>query len=508
MPEPDLLQPEQRVLSTLEADGRRRWLTPRLASGRFLKYRRIVAYSLIAVFTLLPYIPINGKPAILLDVIKRRFTFFGTTFLPTDTFLLALFMVGLLVSIFLITALFGRVWCGWACPQTVYLEFVYRPIERLFTGTAGKGGRPRNSVAGWRRIAMYAAFLLISMFLAHTFLAYFVGVERLFAWVQGSPTEHPVAFLVMAATTGLMMFDFCYWREQLCIIGCPYGRFQSVMLDRQSLIITYDPIRGEPRGKLRRVGSGASRVESVGSVSLPTLHCPPSTSSRGDCIDCTMCVQVCPTGIDIRDGLQLECVNCAQCIDACDAVMDRIGKPRGLIRYSSQQAVEGETPRLLRPRVVLYPMVIALIVGIFLFALGTKSVANVSLLRARGLPYYQMPEGRIGSTLRVQITNRLDQPQTFTLQLQQPTPMRLKAANNPITVASGQTIEQPVQIIAPREAFAGGAAGVGVRVTSPQGYDHTTHTRLVGPTGPASAPAPRSAPAPGSGEATIEGAMP
>jgi len=475
MPDPDLLQPEHRVLSTLEADGRRRWLTPRLAHGRFLKYRRIVAYALIAIFTVLPYIPINGKPAILLDVIQRQFTFFGRTFLPTDTFLLALFMVGLLVSIFLITALFGRVWCGWACPQTVYLEFVYRPIERLFTGTAGKGGRPKKGVAGWRKIAMYAVFLLISMFLAHTFLAYFVGVERLFQWVQGSPTEHPVAFLVMAATTGLMMFDFCYWREQLCIIGCPYGRFQSVMLDRQSLIISYDPIRGEPRGKQKRKAIGKG-----GDVSLPVVG-----GDRGDCVDCTLCVQVCPTGIDIRDGLQLECVNCAQCIDACDAVMERIGKPRGLIRYSSQQAIEGEKPRLLRPRVVLYPLVIALIVGIFLFALGTKSVANVALLRAKGLPFYELPDGRVGSTLRVELTNRLEQPQTFTLELKQPTPMRLKAVNNPLTVAPGQTVVEPVQIIAPRSAFVGGTASVGVRVTSPQDYDHTTHTRLVGPMGPA-----------------------
>ena len=219
--EPELLKPKGRVLATLESDGSRRWLYPKLALGRFLARRRVVAYLLIAIFTLIPYLTINHKPAMLLDIASRRFTLFGFTFLPTDTVLLALFMVAVFLTIFLVTALLGRVWCGWACPQTVYLEFVFRPVERLFIGRRGAGGKPRANLAPWRLPAMYATYLLISLYLAHTFLAYFVGVEALRHWIFGSPLDHPAAFLLMASVTLAMLFNFGFFREQTCTIACP-----------------------------------------------------------------------------------------------------------------------------------------------------------------------------------------------------------------------------------------------------------------------------------------------
>ena len=354
---------EDRVLSTLHADGSRRWLSPRLSRGRFLRARRILAYVLIAVFTLVPYLTIQGKPAVLLNLPKREFTILGFTFLPTDTALLALFLVTLIVGIFLATALLGRVWCGWMCPQTVYLEFVYRPLERLFDGPPGARHTAGRKSTPWRKLAKYGVFLLISMYLAHTFLAYFVGVEALSQWVRRSPWNHPVSFLVMLAVTGLMLFDFSYFREQTCIVACPYGRFQSVMLDRDSLIVSYDRSRGEPRGR---------RVKDAG------------PEPKGDCIDCGLCTDTCPTGIDIRDGLQMECVACTQCIDACDGVMDRIGKPRGLIRFSSQARMEGEPGRLVRPRVILYPLVLLALMSVFGVVLASKQPADVTLLRGMG----------------------------------------------------------------------------------------------------------------------------
>ena len=312
-----LLDAPDHVLSTLEKHGSRRWLSPRLAVGQWWNLRRWVAYALIAFFVALPYFRIAGKPPVLLDIVNRKFTFLGHTFLPTDTLLLVLLMLGVFVTVIMTTTVTGRVWCGWGCPQTVYMEFLFRPIDRLFNGTAGKGGKPKQQATGLLAVVRIFVYAVLCSALAHTFLAYFVGTDALAKWLLRPPTEHPVAFSVMIGTTGLMMFDFLFFREQMCLIACPYGRFQSVMLDRDSLIVAYDRQRGEPRKKGKHVeGDGA-----------------------GSCVDCNRCVDVCPTGIDIRNGLQMECINCTQCIDACDDVMERVGQPKGLIRYSSQNAM-------------------------------------------------------------------------------------------------------------------------------------------------------------------------
>jgi cytochrome c oxidase accessory protein FixG len=455
-----LLEPEERVLSTLERDGSRRWLSPRLSQGAFLKQRRAVAYALILIFTLTPYLRLNGKPLILLDVIRREFTLFGYTFLPTDTILLALFIVAVIVGIFLLTALFGRVWCGWACPQTVYMEFVYRPIERLFEGTKGRGGKSKNPVPAWRQAAKFGVYLLVSMFLAHTFLAYFVGVENLAKWITGSPLNHPVAFLVMAATTALMMFDFGYFREQTCIIACPYGRLQAVMLDRQSLIVTYDEKRGEPRGKKRGGDAGT-----------------------GDCVDCNLCVDTCPTGIDIREGLQMECIGCAQCIDACAPVMAKLGRDPGLIRYSTQATMEGEKPRLIRPRVIFYPAVMLLVLTLFVVLLGTKQPADLLLLRNLGNPFVVMDDGQVANAMRIKITNRTDDPARYTVEPADDRITRIELAENPLPIGPGEARTEGVLVVAPRSVFATGSLDVHLRVTDGGRFDRQVHCRLLGPAG-------------------------
>lgn len=474
---PQSQEPEVRVLSTLNEDGSRRWIKPRPSSGRFAARRRAVAYGLILLFTLIPYLRMNGKPLMLLDLSSRRFTFFGYTFLPTDTLLLALLLVGVFVSIFLLTALFGRVWCGWACPQTVYMEFVFRPIERLFEGTPGRAKKGLLAGRPFSKPVKYAAYVLVSVYLAHTFLAYFVGVEQLSLWVTRSPLEHPTPFLVMLAVTGLMMFDFSFFREQTCIVACPYGRFQSALLDRDSVIVSYDRTRGEPRGKARRPLAGEG-------VSLPVVNGSAPPAAQGDCVDCGMCVQTCPTGIDIRDGLQMECISCTQCIDACDAVMTKLHRPRGLIRYTSQAQISGERRRVFRPRIIVYPTILLLVLSAFVITLLAQGPADVTILRGVGRPFVELPGGDIGNPVKIKITNRTAAPAQFTVEAQGTDGVRLSIEENPVRVAPAQVRVLTGMIAAPRSAFheGEGVARVVVSGSAPEFRREVTY-RLMGPAG-------------------------
>jgi cytochrome c oxidase accessory protein FixG len=447
------------VLPTLNDDGSRRWIRPKVSRGRFLTARRAVAYLLILLFAAAPYLRHHGRPLFLLELSTRRFTIFGYTFLPTDTVVFALFMVAVFVLIFLLTALFGRVWCGWACPQTVYMEFVYRPIERLFEGVPGKRKRGIAATAAAKPLR-FLAYLLVSMFLAHTFLAWFVGVDRLLVWVQRSPLEHPAGFLVMAATTGLMLFDFGYFREQVCIVACPYGRFQSALLDRQSLIVSYDPGRGEPRGKARRSQPGEPEV--------------------GDCVDCEMCVATCPTGIDIRNGLQMECIGCAQCIDACDAVMSKLGRATGLIRYSSPSAIAGERRRPLRPRVIIYPLVLLIVVTALVLALHGKGPADTLILRGMGRPFTELAGGEVSNPVRIKIVNRTDAPVTYDIEPSAPG-FRFVSEMNPVTIGPGEAATVPAEIIAPAALFAGGACTATLRISGGPAFVRDVPFRMMGP---------------------------
>jgi len=441
-------------------DGSRRWLHPRLAVGFYLRARRILAYALIAIFTLLPYLKMHGKPVVLLDLPHREFTILGFVFLSTDSLLLALALIALVVGICLVTALAGRVWCGWMCPQTVYMEFIFRPIERLFDGPPAAQHRPGRKRTMPRTVVKYAVYLLVSAYLAHTFLAYFVGVEALALWVRRSPFAHPVSFLVMLAVTGLMMFDFTYFREQMCIVACPYGRFQSVMIDRNSLIVSYDPRRGEPRGK-----PGDRK----------------SHASHGDCIDCRLCTDTCPTGIDIREGLQLECIACTQCIDACNGVMQRIGKPPGLIRLSSQAAIEGGTGRWLRLRVLLYPALMLVLATAFLVVLFNKKVADVTILQGLGLPCSETSQGEITNQVRVIIENRSGRDAIYTIEVADKAQAHFAREQEPIFLPAGQTAKMPVAIVAPAAAFVQGIHDIQLRVSDDKSFKQDTACRLLGP---------------------------
>jgi cytochrome c oxidase accessory protein FixG len=447
----------ERVLPTLNNDGTRRKIRPRLYQGPRLTARKRTAWALMLLFAAAPLIHVGGKPLILLDVAQREFTFGGRTFLPTDSMLLMLLLLTLFVAVIWTTALVGRAWCGWACPQTVYMEFLFRPIERLFEG--GREGQIRIDKSGgsFRRVAKNIVFLLVSFLVGNIFLAYFVGVKTLVAWAQLSPLEHWSPFSIVLATTGLVFFDFAYFREQMCTVICPYARIQSVLLDRRSLVVGYDKLRGEPRAK------GKPRP------------------GVGDCIDCSACVVTCPTGIDIRDGLQLECIACAQCADACDTIMAKIGKRSGLIRYGSQTTLETQekTP-IWRTRVAIYTALLAVALGSLVVFASVKSQAEVTVLRGIGAPF-TLRGNDVISELRVKVRNRDAGPRNYRLSLVAAPTLQLIAPANPLDVAAGAQRTTAVFAVAPRESFAAGVRNIQVRVSDEQGFSIDVPYRLLGP---------------------------
>jgi cytochrome c oxidase accessory protein FixG len=353
----------------------------------------------------LPWIPINGYPAVFLDVQERRFHFAGLTLATQDLWVGFFLITGLAFSLFYVTALFGRLWCGWTCPYTVFLEHVYRRIERLIDGDAT--ARRRLEDAPWttakiaRRVLKHGVFLLVSAVIAHIFLSYFVSLKKLYEMMKGPPSEHLLAFGVVMFLTGALYFAFSWFREQFCIILCPYGRLQSALTDDHSVVIGYDKVRGEPRGK---VGS-----------------------TTGSCIDCRRCVQVCPTGIDIRNGMQLECIGCAACVDACDDIMIKLKRPTGLVRYDSHVGLHGGKTKIIRPRILFYTCLLLLGAGVFLFSASHISSMSASAVRMVGAPFY-VADGVLRNQFLVRVINKHNSPSSYRLEIVGEMPPEMKVA--------------------------------------------------------------------------------
>jgi cytochrome c oxidase accessory protein FixG len=451
--------PTERILSTLNDDGSRHWLRPKLARGRFLRRRRIVGVALIALFVALPLVQIGGRPALLIDLVARELAVFGAVFRPSNGVILLLLGLTIVLAVFVVTALFGRVWCGWGCPQTVYLELVFRPIERWLEGTPAQ--QARLARLSPRRLAKWAIYLVLAFGVANVFLAYFVGVARLRVWVLESPLDHLGGFGVVAAVTALMLANFGWFREQTCIVACPYGRLQSVLLDRQSLIVGYDRRRGEPRTQLRK--------------HLPVV------GDRGDCVDCGACVAVCPTGIDIRDGLQMECIGCAQCIDACDTVMDRLRRPRHLIGYTSQDQLAGAPRRLWRPRLIVYPVLLATVGALFAASIATRATSEVTTLRASGPSFVALPDGRVAAQVRLKIENETDTPRRYVVSLAGAPDAKLTSPLAVWEIQAHHAHELPLFVEAARATFTHGERRVHLRIFDDQGFERIVAVTLLGP---------------------------
>ncbi|MGZ0657603.1 cytochrome c oxidase accessory protein CcoG [Coraliomargarita sp. W4R72] len=384
-------QPSRATPTTINQDGSRKFLHPADVKGFFTTYRRLFALILIGIYVSLPWIPINGHPAVFLDVLNRRFHLFGLSFAAQDLWMAFFFVSGLGFTLFFITALLGRVWCGWACPQTVFLEHVYRRVERWIEGDAAK--RKKLDKQEWdaekitKRVIKNGLFFGFSAVIAHLFLAYFISIPELYHWMTVSPKEHWGSFLFVFIASSIIFVNFAWFREQLCLVICPYGRLQSALIDDDTLIIGYDETRGEPRGSARQ-------------------------KDIGDCVDCTRCVQVCPTGIDIRQGLQMECIGCANCIDACDTIMTKLNRPKGLIRYDSQNGLTGQKRRYLRPRTFIYAALMILGAAAFTLSAMQLRSANMNVVRMSGAPYFLTDAG-VRNQYMVRVINKTNETKTY-----------------------------------------------------------------------------------------------
>lgn len=363
--------PKDRLASTDEK-GHRVFLYPADVKGRFRNLRTLVHTLLVVFFLVLPWIKINGHQAVFLDVAHRRFAIFGMAFWAHDAPMLIFVFGSVFLGISLITAVWGRLWCGWGCPETVFVEHIYRRIERLIEGNHIQ--RKRLADGPWTaqklglRLAKWASFTLVTLVITHSFLAYFVGTDQLGEMIRHNPKEHPQTFVLMAVITVILLFSFGWFREQFCIILCPYGRFQSVLMDENSMVVAYDEVRGEPRR-----GPDVPKEE------------------QGDCINCYKCVQACPTGVDIRRGIQMECVACTACIDACDEVMLNVKKPTGLIRYTTENELEGNPTQHFRIRVALLTIaLIGVLIGL-VYVLTTRPPVKATIFTAKAdAPYQQL----------------------------------------------------------------------------------------------------------------------
>lgn len=382
-------------LATTDSQGNRIYLYPADVKGRWKVLRSRLSVGLIALFLGLPWVRIGGHQAILLDIPHRRFAILGLTFWAHDTPLLIFVLGGAAVSIAFVTAIWGRGWCGWACPQTVFVEQVFRRVERWIEGDSVVRRRrdqgPWNSEWFTKKALKWGVYGILSLVVSHSFLAYFVGTESLAQMMKSSPYENPSVFIIMAGVAAGILFDFGWFREQFCTVVCPYGRFQSVLMDNQSTVVAYDMKRGEPRKgtALSSMGDG------VGGAGLRMGDGDPPI---GDCVNCYRCVQVCPTGIDIRRGVQLECIACTACIDACDEVMTRIKKPKGLIRYGNQAVTEGhvvaDIPLLQRTRAWVYLGLLLVCLGGLFFTVSHRALIQMTLIRAVDFPYQEIPDAQ------------------------------------------------------------------------------------------------------------------
>lgn len=380
-------------IGILDKKGERNWIYAKKPKGYFYNWRKMVSWILLAILFTMPFIKIDGHPFMLFNILQREFIIFGVPFIPQDFYIFALVMLLGVVFIALFTVIFGRLFCGWVCPQTIFMEFVFRRIEYWMEGDVS--AQKKLNALDWnaekilKKTTKHTLFFLVSFCIANTFLAYLVGVDALWKMVEETPMQHVGTFSALVIFTGVFYANFAFLRELACVVVCPYGRLQSALLDKNSLVVAYNYLRGEPRKKIKK---NETNIE--------------NSPKKGDCVDCGLCVRVCPTGIDIRNGTQMECINCTACIDACDEVMVKLNKPTGLIGYSSENSLNTAKRFKITMRVVAYSIILALLGGLVTVLLLVRPAIQVDILRAQGTLFYEVNPYTLSNLYNVEFVNK------------------------------------------------------------------------------------------------------
>ena len=449
--------------ATIDKQGKRMWIFARQPQGKLYNIRTIVSVILLLLFFGLPFVKVAGEPFILLNLFERHFIIFGVIFWTQDSYLFFLMMISFIVFIILFTSIFGRVWCGWVCPQTVFTEMVFRRIEYWIEGNAGRQKALAMQVWNfdkiWRKLLKFTVFWLIALLTTLTLLAYIISVDEILKLASEPLTQHKTGYIALFVFTTILYIIFTYLRELVCIIICPYGRLQGVLLDSNSLVVAYNYHRGEPRGK-------ASNNE--------------NQTTQGDCVDDRLCVAVCPTGIDIRNGTQLECTNCTACIDACNAVMKRNNKPKGLIRFASERGIERSEKFRVTPRIALYSLALTLIIGFFSYLFISRSEVETTIIRTQGLLYQEQSDNKISNLYNYKLVNKTRNEILLEFRLLEPKG-ELKLQVDKLILKPDSKAEGLFFIFLEKQLFVAGKTDVVIGIYSGDKQIEVVKTGFVGP---------------------------
>lgn len=449
--------------SISDTGNKRKWIYPQIIKGKLFKYRDIFSYALLILLFSGPFIKINGEQLILLNVIERKFVFFGVVFWPQDFYLFVLAILTFVVFIVMFTAIFGRVWCGWACPQTIFMEMVFRKIENWIEGDYIQQQKldasPLSAEKVLKKTTKHAIFLLISFLISNIFLTYIIGSEELIKIMTEPVEEHITGFVSIWIFTLVFYLVFSYIRELVCTVICPYGRLQGVLLDNQSIIVAYDYERGEPRGKVQK---------------------NTNQEHLGDCIDCKLCVHVCPTGIDIRNGTQLECVNCTACIDACDMVMEKIHRPTRLIGFMSEDQIKTKSPFRLSRKVYAYSVVLLILFTVLSVLLFNRTDIETTILRAGGTLYQQRENGTVSNLYNAEFVNKTSDDIKFEIKTSDPE-SKIEYIRKENLIKKGSIVKLTFFVITPQKNVKKYKSEIGIQVFSEGKLIEEINTNFIAP---------------------------